>query len=240
MDWGKPGRPEFDRLIIETSGVASPEPILDTLLRDRWLSARCRLLAVVTTVSAATGEEQLDRFPEAQAQVAWADVLVVTQSDLAAPDFLARLEDLLDRLAAATPRIPAVHGDLDPASLLGQAAGFRRLPDARDLPEHRFRSVSVHLPAPMPWPVLAETLEGLLARHGDSLVRIKGVVHLPDAFEPVAVHAAGGRLYPPASLPVRLDDDALGRLVFITAGSAEQLAEDLASAGGGLFGAIRM
>lgn len=233
MAWGKPGAPEFERVIIETSGVASPEPVLDTLLRDRWLAARYRLEAVVATVAAPSAEDQLTRFPEAQAQVAWADTLVLTQTDLADAATVARVEARLAELAPATPKLRALRGELDPAALLAPSeTAYRRIPDGTDRPDHGFRSVSLHLSAPLPWPRLRDILQDLLARH-PALVRVKGVVHLPDRFEPVAVHGAAGRLHPPVALPPRSADDARGRLVLIAAGPVRRLAEELLAALGG-------
>jgi G3E family GTPase len=233
MAWGKPGAPEFERVIIETSGVASPEPFLETLLRDRWLAARYQLDAVVATVAAPAAEDQLARFPEAQAQVAWADAVVLTQTDLADPATVARVEARLDELAPATARLRALRGDLDPGAVpVPCNTADRRTPDGTDRPDHGFRSVSLHLSAPLPWPHLRHVLKDLLARH-PALVRVKGVVHLPDRLEPIAVHGAAGRLHPPVALPPRSADDARGRLVLIAAGPVMRLAEELMAAIGG-------
>lgn len=228
MAWGQPDAPEFERVILETSGVASPEPVLDTLLRDHWLASRYRLLGIVATLSAPAAREQIERFPEAQAQAAWADVLVLTQTDLAEPAEISRLDARLDGLAPATPRVRAVQGGIEPDALLASIGfGYRRVPDGSDRPAHGFRSLSLHLRAAVAWPLLSGTLERLLERHGARLVRIKGVVRVPDRYEPVAVQGAAGRLFLPLALPARAGDDGLGRLVFITDGVVEGLAEEL-------------
>ncbi|MGZ8216068.1 CobW family GTP-binding protein [Methylomagnum sp.] len=227
LGWGKPGAPKFDRVILETSGVASPEPVLDTLLRDRWLARNYQLLGVVATLAVPSAAEHIERFPEAMAQVAWADALVLTQADLADTATLARLETRLDALAPATPRLRAVRGELDPAALLTRIdTRYRRVPDDTDRPDHGFRSVSVHFETPVPWVRLRMFLEDLLARH-PSLVRVKGVVQLPNVFSPVAVHGAAGRLYPPVDLSTRAADDARSRLVFITTGPVTALADEV-------------
>ena len=75
--------PKFERVIIETTGIADPAPVLDNLLHDRWVNARFRLDGVVTTVDAVLGEQQLDSYFEAVKQVAVADFLLLTKSDLA-------------------------------------------------------------------------------------------------------------------------------------------------------------
>lgn len=235
LAWENPNSPRFDRIVIEASGVASPEPILDTLLRDRWLASRYHLQAVIATVSVPAAEEQLDRFPEARAQVAWADVLVLTHTDRASKNHMTHLAARLDELAPATPRFVAVRGAVDPETVLAAVApDNRRLPPGQDLPDHGFRSVSLYLSAPLPWPRLQTVLEDLLTRHRSRLVRVKGVVRLSDRTEPVIVQAAMGRLYPPVALPERASDDRLGRLVFIAVGAVHELAEELMAAVGGI------
>ncbi|MBP1150843.1 GTP-binding protein [Methylocaldum sp. RMAD-M] len=235
LAWENPNSPRFDRIVIEASGVASPEPVLDTLLRDRWLASRYHLQAVIATVSVPAAEEQLDRFPEARAQVAWADVLVLTHTDRASKNHMTHLAARLDELAPATPRFVAVRGAVDPETVLAAVApDNRRLPPGQELPDHGFRSVSLYLSAPIPWPRLQTVLEDLLAQHRSRLVRVKGVVRLSDRSEPVIVQAATGRLYPPVALPERASDDRLGRLVFIAVGAVHELAEELMAAVGGI------
>lgn len=244
MAWSRVG--SFDRVIIEASGVANPEPILYTLLRDRWLASRYRLHAVVATLAIPHALEQLDRFPEARAQVAWADTVVLTHADMAGAEDKLRLEARLHELAPATPRFSSsLRGELDVEALLRtrtRGTDGRPLPKGTDLPDHGFRSLSLYLDDPLPWLQLQTMLEGLLARHREHLVRIKGVVYLPDRIEPVAVHAASGQLFPLVPLPVRPTDDQRGRLVFITAGPLDPLAEELMAAihGSAIQGLVRL
>jgi len=223
----------FERLIIESSGVASPEPVLDSLLKERWLAPRLQLQSVVTTLAVPAGLEQLDRFPEAMAQVIWADALVLTQADLADAAGLAALEARLAQIAPATPRLRAAFGRLEAADLPGPV-GIRRVPSGAALPAHSFHSFSVGLDAPVAWEGLRQVLEAALQREGSRLLRIKGVVYLPDEPGPVAVHASGGRLHPPTPLARRAAEDGKGRLVFITEGESEGLAERVQAELGGL------
>jgi G3E family GTPase len=231
MAWGKPGAPEFGRVIIETSGVASPEPVLDTLLRDRWLEARYQLDAVIATLAVPSALDTLARFPEAEAQVAWADALVLTQTDLADAATLARVEARLAELAPTIPKLRALWGELELSDLPAPVA-YRRVPDGTIGPDHGFYSVSLNLLGHIPWARLESILNQLLSRH-PSLVRVKGIVYLPDRFEPVAVHGASGRLYPPVILPARASADHRSRLVLITDGPVSWLAEELVAALGG-------
>lgn len=111
------GQPSFDRVVIETTGLADPAPILHTLLTDSWLYYRYELRGVVTTVDAATGLATLAEHEEAAKQVAVADRLLLTKTDLAANN---DVQDLRARLAALNPAAPLTlvdHGRIDPVLL---------------------------------------------------------------------------------------------------------------------------
>jgi G3E family GTPase len=102
--------PRFKRLVIETTGLADPAPILQTLIGDPLLSAFYRLDGVVTTVDAVNGMDQLDRQFESVKQAAVADRLVLTKTDLAKPEQRAALEARLHALNPAAPLLPVAHG----------------------------------------------------------------------------------------------------------------------------------
>ncbi|ANE54694.1 GTP-binding protein [Methylomonas sp. DH-1] len=231
MAWDAAPDKPFERVVIETSGVASPEPILDTLLRERWLAGRYRLQAVLTTLAIPAALDQLDRFPEAAAQVAWADRLLLTHADLADAGQQTALAGRLQQLAPATPSDLLRPDAATPSDLCsGNARSFRLLP-ANAKPTHEFRSLSLRLTQAPVWTQLEAALLALLAGHPE-LLRIKGVIYLAGRTEPVAIQAAGQRLYPPAALPPRHEGDLYGRLVFIVSSTTDALAADLATAFG--------
>ncbi|MBD9363503.1 CobW family GTP-binding protein [Methylomonas fluvii] len=226
MAWEQAASKPFERMIIEASGIASPEPILDTLLRERWLASRYRLQIVITTLAIPSGAAQLDSFAEARAQVAWADTLLLTHADVSNAGQQAALATRLQMLAPATPRLTT--GDFLAASLLTNAGpSLRRLPNDAPLPAHNFRSISLHLEQVMLWQQLQTLLQELLTRHPQDLLRIKGLVYLAEQTEPMVIQAAGTRLYPPIPLSARASDDGRGRLVFIVNGEPTALATDL-------------
>jgi len=228
MAWDSGDKP-FERVIIETSGVANPEPVLDILLRERWLAARYSLQGVIVTVSAGMNTEHFDYFPEAQAQIAWADTVVMTQTDLATAEAIAELDARLSALAPAATRLTAVQGELDHKALLNLPNKFRRLRD-NDLPElaeHGFSSITLQLEHPLPWERLQKALEYLMTCYPKQLVRVKGMVYTSEQNQPLLVQGGAGRLYPATRLPVRASDDGVGRLVIITLGEAKGLAEEL-------------
>jgi G3E family GTPase len=114
--------PAYERLIIETTGIADPAPILGSLLHDRWLAERHVLDGVLTTVDGVLGLGQLDDHPEALRQAAVADRLLITKADLAEEADLARLEARLAEVNPAAPRRRVHPGTADTGELLGLGA----------------------------------------------------------------------------------------------------------------------
>jgi G3E family GTPase len=228
MAWDSGNRP-FDRVIIETSGVANPEPILDILLREHWLCRRYSLQGVISTVSAIMDEDHFDYFPEARAQLAWADTVVMTQTDLANAQQIERISTRLDQLAPAANRLVAVQGQIAPDMLLDFPKKLRQLRNYKvsDLPDHGFSSLSLQIEHPLPWERVQKLLDDLIAHYPSQLVRVKGLIYTPEQKEPLLVQATSGKLYPPARLPVRASDDGIGRLVIITHGEVSDLVEVL-------------
>lgn len=220
MAWeAKPDKP-FDRIFIETSGVANPEPVLDTLLRERWLAARYGLEGMIATVSAVNGSDVLNRFPEAQAQVAWADTLVITQTDLATTEQSEALLAYLQKFAPATLRLQAVQGEVDPQAVFAAVKPVRyRLKPELSIPEHPFYSISLQLEQPIVWERLQPVLEDMLQRHAGHLIRLKGLVYTADDNRPLLVQAADGVLFPPIRLMRKAIENAQGCLVLITNGN---------------------
>ena len=143
--------PEFDRVVIETTGLADPAPVLHTLMTHPLIAARYRLDGVIATVDAVHGQGQLDSHPECVKQVAVADRLVVTKSDLASP---AVGGALLDRLRALNPGaaiVIAVHGRVSPRALFDAGlynAATRSLEPGRWLNEAAYEAESEHDHAP--------------------------------------------------------------------------------------------
>ena len=114
---GRSGKLLFDRVIIETTGLADPAPILHTLMTDPAVARRYRLDGVITAVDAVNGDDTLDRQIESVKQAAVADRLIITKTDLADNDVLRRLQDRLRGLNPAAPQIISENGVVDPASL---------------------------------------------------------------------------------------------------------------------------
>ncbi|MBR9862159.1 MAG: GTP-binding protein [Rhodobacteraceae bacterium] len=116
------GRLHFDRVVIETSGIADPGPIVHTLATDHQIAQAFRLDGVVTLADAATGMVTLDQQFEAVHQVAMADVLILSKTDLVEPFALSRLEKRLEGINGAARRIRADQGRVPRGTLFGLSA----------------------------------------------------------------------------------------------------------------------
>ena len=209
------GRPPFRRIALETSGLADPAPTLYTLSADAFLEAALSLDRVVTTVDAVLGAATLDRYAEATAQAAVADLLVLTKTDLAPVP-----EGLVERLASLNPLAPIVDAhDADAKVLLfggSPKALPRPRPHAAVVHTHGIHALSLRLCRPMSRLAFAVALGGLARDHGEQLLRVKGLVEFCDRPEgPAAIHAVQHTLYPPRWLDCWPDADRQSRLVFI-------------------------
>jgi G3E family GTPase len=206
----------FNRIVLETSGLAEPSPILYTLSADAFLEASLRVDTVVTAVDAIAGLSTLDRFPEATAQVAGADRLLLTKTDLALPPrgLLARLETL-NSAAGLVDTAGA-----EPAAVLfgggDTAIRARTRFSAEAVHAHGIASFVIVLRQPMTRLQFAIALGGLAREHGEDLLRVKGIVAFADrAGGPAAVHAVQHTMYPPRWLDAWPDNEQTSRMVFI-------------------------
>jgi G3E family GTPase len=217
----------FERVIIETSGVANPEPVLDILLKDRWLAARYSIQGAITTVSAIMDVQHFERFPEITAQIAFADSVVLTQTDLAEALQQQSIQAKLDQLAPAAIHIIAVQAKIDANSILNTGKKLRALHTHTlpIVPNHAFHTISIQLPSVMPWPQLQTALNYLTTHYCEQLVRLKGLVYTPEHKQPLLIQGVAGKLYPPTYLSYRSSDDGIGRLVFISEGELKGLSE---------------
>jgi G3E family GTPase len=217
-------RDEITHVLIETSGLADPVPVLTTLMRDPAVSASYGLQDVITVVDAVNGLANLEAYPEARRQVAVADRIAVSKIDMANP---APLRCRLRQLNPRTPLIELTGQTADLAELLGAGrfdVAARKNPIARrweagDAHDHSadFDSFCLSWDKPLEWPALSAALTRLTGAHGERLLRIKGIVWLQGKEQPFALHAAGHLIHPPTPLQQWPDDtDHRTRLVFIT------------------------
>lgn len=251
--------PAFDRVVIETTGLADPAPVLHTLMADPLVASCFRLDGVVTTVDSVHGGGQLDRHEESLKQAAMADRLLLTKTDLAKDEPLAALEGRLSGINPSAPRYRAVHGEIDPDRLFGaglydpetKTADVRNWlrEQAFEAHEHhdhdhhdhehdhgghrhdeRFTSFCVRREGAYSWNCWVEFLEALLTSHGESLLRLKGILNVTGLETPVAVHGVQHMFHPPAILDAWPSDDRTSRIVFIGDGLSQAGVEKMLDA----------
>ncbi|GGC50142.1 ATP-binding protein [Siccirubricoccus deserti] len=232
------------RVVVETTGLADPAPILQTLMSDPLVLFRYRLDGVVTLVDAATGMATLDAQPEAVKQAAVADRLVLTKTDLATPEQVPALWARLRALNPGAPLLNALHGDITPGELLdcGLYDATRKHPDVRrwldaeafaahdahahghhhhhhhDVSRHdsRIHSFCLSFDQPLPWDGLATWLEVLTMTRGENVLRVKGILNLEGQDGPIAIHGVQHLFHPPVKLAAWPEgDDRRSRIVFI-------------------------
>jgi G3E family GTPase len=246
------GRATFRRVLLETTGLADPAPVLQTAMAHPYLVKRFRLDGVVTVVDAVNGETTLDAHLESVKQAAVADRIVLSKTDLADAAQVARVKGRLRALNPAAVILDAAKGEATADRLIhcGLYDPDRKIPDVKkwlaeeayadahshghhhhhDVNRHDEHIASFVLTAdnPIPAGTLDMFLELVRASYGDKLLRVKGIVQLaemPDT--PVVVHGVQHVFHPTARLPHWPDEDHRSRLVFITRDLPERTVREL-------------
>jgi len=229
--------PPFSHLIIETTGLADPVPVLQTIVADKELGQVYRLHDVVTLVDAVHGESQLDLHPESVKQAAVADALLITKSDLTARAVLSSLKARLMRLNPGGDMHEVIRGEIDPSVLLRgnvydprtKSADVERWlkedahakhahehhADTYDVNRHdaHIRSFCLYHDRPIRHAGLMMWLDMLAGLRGANLLRVKGVLNVEG--DPVVIHAVQTVVHEPVLLDAWPSDDRRSRLVFI-------------------------
>lgn len=239
---GRKGIARFPRVFIETTGLADPAPVAQALIRDPFVMQHYRLDGIVTVVDAVFGFKQLDRNRESVRQVAIADRIVISKTDLADAEQCAALAARLQALNPAARQITAVSGDLDPSAILDgglvqalqkpeyatQWLGTDRylsgyLPASgaatgiltHAIHDDRVRSFVVRFAMPLNMELLHTALEVLLAGCGDRLLRIKGLLEIEGESRPMVLHAVQHVMYPMLRLESWPERERETALVFV-------------------------
>jgi len=223
--------PRFDRIAVETTGLADPAPIIATLMEDTQLAKLVRLDRVVVTVDAVNATSQLATHYESAKQAALADMLVLTKTDLIAPPARAAVEARLRAFNPSAPIVAAVKGAVAPDVLFAASpAAPRAVPPADGhghahdsspdhlLHHHGISSFTLTHDAPVAWPALAAWIEALAGFKGPALLRLKGLANVAGHAGPVSLNAVQHLIHPPQALARWPDADRRTRLVLITRG----------------------
>jgi G3E family GTPase len=221
------GDAAFDRIVVETTGLADPAPILQALITDRDLADSLRLQSVVATVDCAAGSATLDAHPQSVKQAALADRIVLTKSDLADPA-ASGLAERVRRINPSAPQLVARHGAVD-ARRLFDASPYDRPVYNTDI--HADSGVTTFCLRRGP-PLHAVTLTlflQLLAEHcGAKLLRLKGLVDVAETpGRPALIHGVQHVFHAPAFLDAWPDDDRSTRIVVISQGLDAGWLQDL-------------
>ncbi len=246
--------PPFRRVVIETTGLATPGPVLATLLGDAQLRHHFRPAFVSTVVDAVHAEQQHALHPEWTAQVAAADTLWLSKTDLVSAEQAAALRAMLEGLNPLATQLEAPtgptpwHDDIahEPADDIARwiarvSAGTMRTRSdaglafdlarqgsdhARHLAQTQASAFCMVFERPIEWFTLTLWLTLLVHRHGDRLLRIKGLLGIAaEGFaqgQPTVLHGIGHLMHPPEHLDAWPDDNRHSRLVFITQGLSEE------------------
>lgn len=234
--------PQFERLVIETTGMADPGPIMGSLMNEPVINSTYRLDAVVVTVDSVYGLEQIDRHEEARKQAAVADVLLLTKTDLATGAQLQALSERLSMLNPGATMHRIRHGEIDPQAIVNvglfdpqtkQAQPQRWLREVKrpavglrsglfqQAHDNEISSFTVTLPKPLTWEQLEPVLTWLCTTFAEKLLRMKGIIHAENLPAPQAIHAVQQTLYPPTLLNGWDEEEPISRIVLIGKGLDE-------------------
>jgi G3E family GTPase len=245
-------RCKFRRVLLETTGLADPAPVLHTAMAHPYLLLRYRLDGVVTVVDCVNGEATLNEHAEAVKQAAVADRIVLSKTDLADVGQRQRIVARLRTLNPAAAILDAAKGEATAERLLncGLYDPERKIPDVKKwlaaeayadahlhhhVHHHNVTRHDEHIGSfvltsdtAIPAGTLEMFLELLRATHGSKLLRIKGIVKFAEMPEtPVVVHGVQHVFHPTARLERWPDDDHRTRLVFITRDLPERSVREL-------------
>ena len=237
--------PEFDRIVLETTGLADPAPIAQTLLIDPMLRNQVRLANIVATVDGVLGAEQLHTHDESMRQAAVADRLVITKTDMVSPGRAQALQRELARLNP-TARVYDIQADkfdarallteeiTDSATKLAEVRHWLEASEVEHDHDHedvegphlhlggqhseRIRSFSLRVEEEIDWTAFGVWLTVLLHRHGPKVLRVKGLLRVPGATGPVVLHGVQHVIHPPVHLDEWPDADHASRIVFVVQG----------------------
>jgi G3E family GTPase len=249
--------PAFTRVVVETTGLADPAPILHTLLRHAFVTRHYAVDGVVATVDGIFGLGQLDAYAEAAKQAAIADRLLITKIDLVAPE----IEALRSRLRSLNPGAPILEvamGEIEPERIVGiglfdragRTDAARWLQDAA-IPEHvhdhdegrhdaRVRSYSAYFDFSVSWAGYAGWVELMRRQNAEDLLRVKGLVRIRNgAARPYVIQGVQHAFAEPARLERWPLPDERSRLVLITRDIDRSIIDQSLAALGGPGAATR-
>lgn len=224
--------PHFSKVAIETTGLADPSPIIRTFTSEKLVRDQFHLEAVVATVDAVNGQQQVVEFEEARRQIALADLLIITKSDIATAQSRAELAASIKDINPAANILTVTNGELSardlaaaipPKPVSSEAASRWLKAEAFDQPpagqsNHRgeISTFSIVVDKPMSMESLRRWLGSITSLRGADLLRMKGLVAISGQPGPMVVHAVQHVVHPPLQLDRWPTQDKRTKIVFIT------------------------
>lgn len=237
--------PDFERIVIETSGLADPAPVLNAVMAETGRGAGIVLDGIVTTIDAVIGAATLAQEAQSVRQVAVADRLILTKTDLLAEGPDAALLARIRRLNPGAPLMIAIRGAIDPAQLLGLEGDPSPTPlrttgpapettPTMDAPlphDPDIGYVVVRRERPLPALALTLFLEALADHAGADLLRLKGLIRVAEnPAQPAVIHGVQHIFHEPQWLPGWPSSDHSSRIVLIGRGLSQLWVEQLLDA----------
>jgi G3E family GTPase len=213
------GEIAFDRVAIETTGLADPTPVVATIASDAALKHRLAMGAVVCVVDALNGAATLEAHDVSLRQAAAADRIAISKTDLAPPETTVALEAGLRALSPAADILRLDAETAPPALWLGRAGdrhpNLWRADAPVSEPGHGARAFLLEADSPLDWARFGLWLSMLLNAHGDDILRLKGVVEIEGVEGPVAIQGVQRVVHAPEHLDAWPDGNRGSRLVVI-------------------------
>ncbi len=248
---------QINRIIVETTGLADPAPILHTIMAHPMLVDRIRLDGVITLVDAVNANNTLDAHEEAVKQIAMADRIIVSKRDLQLDN--SNTTELIKRISRLNPAAPIVDaapnsvdgtsltnkifdcGLYDPASKSVDVERWLREEAIKPASHHHHHDVNRHDASiraftlthdkPIEATAIQAFLDLLRSAHGPNLLRLKGIIQTAEnPNRPVVIHAVQHLFHPPATLAQWPNDDHRTRMVIITKNLSQDFVERLFNA----------
>ena len=231
---------DFDRVIIETTGLSDPAPLLQTITSDTLLEARFRLDGVVTLVDVVNAHHQLNEIPEALQQIVLADQILLTKTDVAEEELIIQLEQELAVINPDACITRVINGQIEPDQLINLGLGSAKL-DLRSLrflnsildnrsdseaesgekylgslmKKHpNIKTASILFKEPFTWQAFSSALDLLISLRGPDLLRVKGIINVEG--QPMVIQGVQHIFHNPVTLEKWPSDNRDSRIVFIT------------------------
>lgn len=249
--------PQFDRIVMETTGLADPAPIIHTLLNDDEIKGFFNLDLVITTVDGVYGLQQLDQHYETVKQSAVADALIITKTDLVVEEHLNTLTQRLKKLNPAASIHYSVQGEVEVEQLFShklydpttkhldvqrwlqadayraptqtiQIQAFKKIAGNDQIRHDDYiRSFCIEYDEPISWKVLNRWFQQLTALRGKDLLRTKGIVYTQETDLPILVQGVQHIFQPPTTLEKWHVHPPRSQIVFITRNISQPVLEQM-------------